>query len=45
MSTYDERLLLKKLESVSDTCKLPPHLNRLKRKLKVRQVRSTYDEM
>ncbi|XP_060558874.1 cysteine-rich protein 2-binding protein-like [Ruditapes philippinarum] len=39
MSTYDERLLLKKLESVSDTCKLPPHLNRLKRKLKVRQLK------
>ncbi|XP_053395449.1 cysteine-rich protein 2-binding protein-like isoform X2 [Mercenaria mercenaria] len=39
MSTFEERQLLKKLEAASETCRLPPHLNRLKRKLKVRQLK------
>ena len=39
MSSYEERSLLKQLESISSTVQLPPHINRLKRKLIVRQVR------
>ena len=38
MSSYEERNLLKQLESASKGMKLPPHVNRLKRKLIVRQV-------
>ena len=38
MSSYEERSLLKQLEGISSGVKLPPHINRLKRKLIVRQV-------
>ena len=38
MSSYEEHNLLRQLESASKGMKLPPHVNRLKRKLIVRQV-------
>ncbi|KAL4236250.1 Cysteine-rich protein 2-binding protein [Mactra antiquata] len=37
MSIYEEERFLKKLELASKSCSLPPNINRLKTKLKVRQ--------
>ncbi|XP_052775878.1 cysteine-rich protein 2-binding protein-like isoform X2 [Mya arenaria] len=39
MSMYEERLLLKKLEAAAERAPLPPHVNRFKRKLLVRQLK------
>ena len=38
MSLYEERQLLKKLNSLEEMVSLDPEANRLRRKLKVRQV-------
>jgi len=42
MSTFEERLMLQKLEALSKTCSLPPHMNRFRRKLLLRQVWSRF---
>ncbi|VDH93068.1 Hypothetical predicted protein [Mytilus galloprovincialis] len=39
MSLYEERQLLKKLNDASNTCQLPPEINRLRRKLIIRQLK------